>query len=102
MSLPITAVGPLKVETKPILMLLFWAAAEPPIASARAPASNNVLRIVHPPKAVLAVMISRNSSGKTGKTSIVVSVAGGKAWCYGILCRDHAGLTEAAGLRTVA
>ena len=54
MSLPITAVGPLKVETKPILMVFCWAAAGP-AASAKAPlAAKSMLRIVFLPEAISA------------------------------------------------
>src|SRR5712691_9371486 len=51
MSLPITAVGPLKVETNPILMV---SAATAGFASARtvAPASQNAVLIVTPPSSL--------------------------------------------------
>src|SRR5690242_2058202 len=48
MSLPMTAVGPLKVETKPIL-IVSAANAEFASASAAAPASQNAVLISFPP-----------------------------------------------------
>src|SRR5437016_5911982 len=49
MSLPITAVGPLKVETKPILMVS-PATAGPASARAVAPASQNAVLMFSPPR----------------------------------------------------
>src|SRR6476660_5169376 len=45
MSLPMTAVGPEKVETKPIL-IGFWALATPTDSASTAALKNRVLRIV--------------------------------------------------------
>src|SRR6185437_11467750 len=50
MSFPITAVGPLNVETKPILIVFFWAAMAGLAASNNvAPAANRTLRICSSP-----------------------------------------------------
>src|ERR1700693_5418877 len=49
MSLPITAVGPLNVLTKPIFTDLPWAMAGPAASNRTAPAAINVLFILFPP-----------------------------------------------------
>ena len=47
MSLPITAVGPLNVLTKPILTDLPWASAGPAASARIAPAGSTVFLIFH-------------------------------------------------------
>jgi hypothetical protein len=46
MSLPITAVGPLNVEMKPILMVFCWARAGPATSNKAALAANKALRMI--------------------------------------------------------
>ena len=48
MSLPITAVGPLKVLTKPILTGLPWPAAGPAASAESAATATNCPRIFNP------------------------------------------------------
>src|SRR5712692_5512780 len=68
MSLPITAVGPLKVETNPILMV---SAATAGFASARtvAPASQNAVLIVTPPRHYLKYAAA-NRPARFGEPSL--------------------------------
>src|SRR5207249_5623971 len=49
MSLPITAVGPLKVLTKPIFTDFPWAMAGPAVSARTAPAAIDILFIAVPP-----------------------------------------------------
>src|SRR5712691_5255482 len=68
MSLPITAVGPLKVETNPILMV---SAATAGFASARtvAPASQNAVLIVTPPSSLFKYAAA-NRPARFGEPSL--------------------------------
>src|ERR1035438_839421 len=66
MSLPITAVGPLKVETKPILMVS-PATAGPASARAVAPASQNAVLILVFPSSLTQTVAPAGQPPRSGE-----------------------------------